>query len=302
MGKVILIDTSAIAFRSIFSHERQIKNNIENNTDLLVLPTHYSYFISLLSTLKKIGVEQDDTVILACEGHSWRKDYADFYKAQRADARAEHTLIDWDKEFANINKLHEDLDKATKWHIVRVWSCAEADDIIAVATRFFKDKECIVASSDADLKMLCYYPNVKFFSVCKKCKGSNGMYEVVDKPLSILAHKSTKGDVSDNIIPQENETEDDIELRHDLVNLLELPDYVETAIREELECLHEKEENLDLLPFKNSKEKFLKIYDKDKILTFDYCKQLLEKRKEKKRKKDKLKREQKKKEKASGKS
>lgn len=281
MSKAILVDTSSLVFRAIFNWERQILNEEIDNSK--ILPAHYTYFIMLLSALKKIGVDRDDVIIMALEGKSWRKDYASYYKAQREEAREQHEAIDWDKQFSNLNKFHKQLEEATTWHFVRDWK-AEADDVIAVACRYYKDQECIVASSDGDLKQLCYYPNVKFFSVCKKCKSSNGMYELVEKPLKILADKARKGDVSDNIIPQPNEVEEDIELREFLVNILELPEFIEKPIIEKLKNLKPKKENLDLLPFKNSKEKFLKIYDKNKVITYDYCKKLQEKRKVKKRK------------------
>jgi hypothetical protein len=248
---------------------------------------HYSYFKSLLSIFKKIGVDKDTKIIMALEGHSWRKDYAGYYKANRPD------YTEWKPFFDKINNVNDKLNKATKFHFIRDWN-AECDDIIAVACKYFKDDEVIIVSSDGDLKQLCNYPNTKFFTVHIKCRGSNGCYIPVSNPLKVLADKVRKGDKSDNIIPQKDETEEDAELREFLVNLLELPEFVEQPIIEKLDKLKPKQENLNLLPFKNSKEKFLQIYKKDKILDYDYCVQLQDKRKVKKAKKAKLKRQKKK--------
>lgn len=280
MNKVILIDSASLFFRTVFNYERMMMNKKEGD---FILPPVYVYFTSIISALKKIGITKEDKIILALEGKSWRKSFLSSYKAQRQEEREKHTLINWDKEFKSLNDFHDKLEKATPFHLIRDWK-SEADDIISTACRYYKDNEIIIVSSDGDLKQLTYYPWVKFFTVSKKCNGSNGLYEVVNDPLKIISDKVKKGDKSDNIIPSPNDTDEDIELRHFIVNLLELPEYIENTIKEKLNNLSEKESNLDLLPFKNAKEKFLKIYDKDKIITYDYCKNLIEKRKNRRKK------------------
>lgn len=297
MSKIIVIDTSGLFFPAVFSWERQIIQKNESNSDRFIMPAHAVYFNSLLSCLKKIGVNKDDIVILATEGKSWRKGIAGYYKAQRTDDREKHKLIDWDKQFNYLNKINDALNNATNWHLIREWS-SEADDILAVACRFYKDKDVILVTGDKDLHQLAYYSNVYIFNINKKCKNSKGMYEKVDKPLKIIADKVRLGDASDNIfVDKLNDTENDAWLRHKIINLLELPEEIEKAIVDILENLSEKELDLDKLPnFKNVQEKFLKIYDKEKIITPEYCYKLLEKRETKKKKKAsekaKLKREQ----------
>lgn len=270
-------------FRAIFNEERQMLNNQEKNEDRFVLPAHYVYFTMIISALKKIGIDKSDLIIIAEEGKSWRKDLDANYKAQRKEAREKHELINWDEQFYRFNELHKQFDDATNFHMIREYNC-EADDIIAYACKFYKDKEVIIVSTDGDLKQLVFHPNVKFFTLAKKCNGSNGVYEVVKNPLKIIETKARKGDISDNLLPSLNDTEEDYNLRYELVNLLELPDFIEQAIHKRLENLKEKDLQLDKLSFKNAKEKFLKIYDSDKVITYDYCKQLLEKRKARKKK------------------
>jgi len=295
INKVIVIDTNTLWFPAIFSWERQTLQKIESKSDIFIMPPHAVYFNSLLSCLKKIGVNKDDIVILALDGKSWRKSVAGYYKAQRADDRAKHTLIDWDYQFKKLNEVNEKLDKATNWYAIREWN-SEADDILSVSCRFYKDKEVILVTGDKDIHQLAFYKNTKIFNVNKKCQNSKGMYEKIDNPLKIIADKVRLGDVSDNIIVDKaHDTKQDEELRYEIINLLKLPDYIENSIVNLLKNLPEKSLNLDDLPnFRNAKEKFLKIYDTDKVITYDYCIQLIEKRENKKKKIAKDKRDAKK--------
>ena len=293
MHKVILIDTSTLLFPAVFSWERQMIQKLESKSDIFVMPPHAVYFSSLLSCLKKIGINKDDIVILATEGRSWRKSVAGYYKSQRETDRKKHKLIDWDYQFKKLNEVNEKMDKATDWHVVREWN-SEADDIIAVACRFYNNKDVVVVTADKDIHQLTFYKNVYIFNVNKKCNGSKGMFEKIDNPLKIIADKVRMGDISDNIIVnKENDTKLDELLRYEIINLLKLPDYIENAIIDILKNLPNKELNLNELPnFKNAKEKFLKIYKKDKVITPEYCYQLIEKREEKKKNKAKRKREE----------
>lgn len=285
MSKVILIDGGVMCHKAIFSWN-QAKERSLKDSSIWVPPSQYTYFSMILSALKKIGVDKGDTIIIALEGHSWRKDYSQEYKAQRAGKRKEYELIDWDYHYNQINKINKKLDESTDWHFLQFKSFAEADDIMAVACKVFSDKECIVVTIDTDLFQLAYYENTKLFTLTRKCKGSAGSYVKVDNPLQIIADKAKKGDKSDNILVSENDTEEDFNLRMVLVNLLELPDFVEDPIKTALLNLQKKEIDFSKLPFQNSlAKKFPQIYSKDKVVTYDYCVQLLEKRKNKQKKK-----------------
>lgn len=294
MKKVIAIDSSGLFFPTVFSWERQTIEKIDSKSDGFIMPPHAVYFSSLLSCLKKIGVDEDTKIIVSLEGKSWRKSVAGYYKAQRAGDREKHTLIDWDYQFGKLNQVNEKLDRATDWHFIREWN-SECDDILAVACRVFKDDEVVLVTGDKDLHQLAYYKNVRIFNINKKCNGSKGMYEKIDNPLKIIADKVRLGDISDNIIVDKaHDTELDEMLRHEIINLLKLPDYIEDAITELLLNLPNKKLNLDELPnFRNAKAKFQKIYDKDKVITYEHCVQLLEKRENKKKKIAKERRDQK---------
>ncbi len=284
-NKVILLDINVLMFKSIHNYSRLIQQKIESKSDVLIMKPHYTCFIMILSALKKIGVEKSNTKVLVCQdGSSWRKKVYAPYKAQRKEQRDKVKFVDFNEQFKIFNQMFKELDESTDWHFIRNWS-SEADDLISTAVRLFKDDECIIVSIDGDLKMLCYYPNVKYFTLMKKCNGSRGIYEKVDNALGILAKKSRCGDVADNVLVAVDETEEDQMLRHQIVNLLELPDYVEKENIELLSNLPKKELHLDKLPnFKNCKEKFLEIYNPKYKIDPDYCYKLAEKRVERKKK------------------
>jgi hypothetical protein len=165
----------------------------------------------------------------------------------------------------------------------------------------FKDKEVIIASIDSDLQQLCYYDNVKFFSLNFKTPKGKGGYLKISKEeaLKILNKKVMKGDVSDNIIVFPNEDAQDAENRRVLVNLLELPQEIELSITEVLQNLPNKQGmKWESLPFKDSLgNRFEQIYDKKFKIEYEYCLKLQEKRIIKKKKKEADKRQLKKKEK-----
>jgi len=294
MGKVVIVDMSVLAFKSIFNFELGLKYRTSAKFSC---PASYTYVTSILSCLKKIGLDKDDICILALDAHSWRKNLCADYKATRQEARDKHTLINWQEEFDAISKVNSQLDYATPFHVLRIQNC-ECDDICAVACRVFKDKEVIIASIDSDLHQLAYYPNVKIFNLnFKTPKGKGGYIQVTkEEALKILAKKCRLGDKGDNVLVYPNEDENDAELRRVLVNLLELPQEIELSITEVLQNLPDKQGmKWDALPFKKPLgNRYEQVYDPKYRVDYDYCVALKEKRIVRKNKKEADKRQLKK--------
>lgn len=294
MGKVVIVDMSVLAFKSIFNFELALKYRKVTG---FTLPASYTYVSSLISCLKKINISSDDTVILALDDKSWRKSLHSDYKANRQEAREKHTLIDWQKEFDAISKVNSQLDYATPFHLLRIPNC-ESDDIASVASRVFKDRDVILATIDVDWHMLAYYPNVKIFNLNFKTPKGKGGYVSISKEeaLKVLDKKVRCGDKGDNVLVYPNEDENDAEMRKVLVNLLELPEDIELSVTEVLQNLPNKQGiKWEELPFKNSLGKrFEEIYDPKHKVSPDYCYTLKEKRTLKKKKKESLKRKLKK--------
>lgn len=294
-NKVICIDASVFAFRSIFNWELMIKNSKGG----FVMPADHTYLSMIISCLKKVGVDENTKIFLCLDSRSWRKNYYSPYKDNRKEARDSHKLINWEKHFSSVKNINERLDYATPFFVLQVPNC-EADDLISCICRKYKDSEVVICSIDADLKQLCYLPNVHFFSYMMKVNGSKGGYVKVtqEEALNIIEKKIRLGDVSDNILVDKiNDDENDVNLRRMIINLLQLPDFVEQPIFEVLNNLPIKEAKIkqEYLPFQNSlAQKIFDIYKKDNILSKEYCYALTEKRVVKKKKEQTLKRKMKK--------
>jgi hypothetical protein len=323
MSKVIVIDGGILSHKSIFAWNsmQKLKNEGKLRTDFIP-NSDYTYFNSMVSILKKISIQKDDTVIVAVDArNSWRKAFYPIYKAQRSAGRAKHTLIDWDYHYGLIEDMNETLHQATDWHFVKMSDFAsfndlektkygkqyaikdndakrgkpygiEADDIQAVACRYFSDREVILVTGDADLDQLDHYENTRIFSTNTKFKGQKGCYKVIKDPINVLTSKAKKGDVSDNIIVSEtNDTTDEYELRKFIIDLYTLPDFVEDPIVDILSQLPEKKMYYDKLPFPNSlgkAERYDKIYSQDKLITWDEAVKSHERAEKRKKKKAKI--------------
>lgn len=291
--RLICVDCGAMMFKAIYS-----KKMIKESGAKFVSPSSYLYFNSILSQLKKIGIRKDDQIFMCIDGrNSWRKIFYPIYKGQRAEQR-EKQEIDWDKEFALINKRNQELSDSTDWQFLFLsenleasdlinteegkkfitnydhisWDYnygVEADDFQAYFAKNYPDKEVVLITCDCDLYQLAHFPNTKIFSLNKKHKGVKGSWADVPDGIKILNDKVRLGDASDNIIVnKENDTEK--EVRRFIIDLLSLPKFIEDPISDLLKTLKPKTIREDLLPCQNSlAKKFFDIYKTDKIITFE---------------------------------
>lgn len=274
MTKVIFIDFSVFMFRAIFS-------TLHNS-----MPSTYTCLNMILTCLKKIGIEPDDKIIITLDSKSWRKKISQEYKGERKKKR-EKFDINWEQEWKNFDWLINILKKTTDWYFLKE-DGFECDDLIAIGIRCFKDNECIVVSTDGDLEQLWYYSRVKVFSPMKKIVGvsTKGGYKIKPKNFNLykfLASKIRK-EASDDLVSEITNTEE-YDTRMMLVNLIELPSFIEDRGRELYKNMICNECDLESLPFKSLMIKFVDIYNSDKIIT--YSDSLISDEKKKKRKKRK---------------
>jgi hypothetical protein len=242
-NKIIVIDWGIISHRSIFS---AVKNP--------GVPATYTALSSVIGNLKRIGVNKEDKVIIAIDArNSWRKDFEKDYKGDRKEKRKE-SPIDWDKEYENMNWLLDKINESTNFYNILL-PRTEADDIMAVSGRFFKDNEVILVTYDSDLHQCWSYPNVKIFS--PKTKRYKIMPKNYNAQKDIL--KKVNKEASDNLT-NPLLCENDFNNRLKCVNLLELPKEIENQIIAELDNLSEKEEHLDQLPYPTLRARFPQIY------------------------------------------
>ena len=270
-GKIIIVDWGCIMFSAIYAHKYTPQ-----------IPVTYTVLNMCLANLLKVGVNTEDTVIIACDkGHSWRKEYDVQYKAGRKEDREKHTEINWDLTFESMNNLLIQLDISTTWHIIQIESM-EADDIQAVATKYYSDNQVVLITFDADMEQLLDRPNVRIFSPKSK------KYKFNANPLATLAKKLNKEAVDGLTNPILNE--EDFDTRNLIINLRELPEFVETPIINKFKNLEVKTPDIEEFPFFSLKDKYLNLCkDSSKIVTIEKCAKEIERKKKKKKVKSKIK-------------
>jgi hypothetical protein len=122
---------------------------------------------------------------------------------------------------------------------------------------------------NSDFEQLAIYKNVKLFSPITK------LYKHISNPSKILAKKIEK-ETADNLVTPILTTAD-YEKRKTIVNLMELPSLIEQNAAEALSQIVYKEYDIEQLMFPTLKERFHKLYNSNKIVSYD-------KKKRKKRK------------------
>lgn len=161
---MILVDYNQILLQSVHAGANSFGSTLEPNMIRhLFLNTVFSYE-------KRFGKKYGDMVI-CCDGRKgWRKDVFPYYKAKRAEGRAESPL-DWEMIFDTLEKLRNELDEYFPWKVV-VHDKAEGDDVIAILARYLQTNETIqeglfettqptlIISSDTDFVQLQEFPNV----------------------------------------------------------------------------------------------------------------------------------------------
>lgn len=250
-GKIIIADWGCLIFSAIFSHKYTPQ-----------IPITYTILNMLFANILKVGLEEGDEVFIAVDyGHSWRKQFDETYKSDRKEKREAHTEINWKQTFEDVNNLLDSIDRALPFYILKVENL-EADDWMAYATKYYSDKEVVLISFDSDLHQLLARPNVKIFSPKSK------KYKLGLNPYKELSKKINKEATDGLVNPVLNEN--DFEKRNMLVNLLELPEFIESKMKPILDTLPLKGEDLDVLPFQSMREKYSRLLtDKSKLVTLE---------------------------------
>ena len=107
--------------KSIFSYgsvKKKILSGILPESTFLP-PVSYTFFLMCISALKKIGVNEGDKIILACDKtNSFVKFFYPEYKAQRKAMRDDAEHIDCPYHFAILDKFIEQMDQYSDWNII----------------------------------------------------------------------------------------------------------------------------------------------------------------------------------------
>ena len=190
-----------MALAAILTFQRELKgteSEVKNLIRHVTLSTIKSY-------KKKYGKEYGQ-VVICCDGRKyWRKDHFPHYKASRKKNRdASH--LDWKLIFDTLSEMRQDLAEYFPYKVIHV-DRAEADDVIAVLTKWVQDNELVqeglveesqkvlILSSDKDFKQLQLYPNVKQWSPMQKKYITATKQEIRD----FMVEHIVKGDSGDGI-------------------------------------------------------------------------------------------------------
>ena len=176
----------------------------------------FALHLTIMSANKVVRDFGADHVIFALEGRSWRKDFYEPYKKNRAVARGKmnEAEAEEDKMFwETYDTLTKYLSTKTNCSVVRC-ETAEADDIIARWIALHPQDEHTIVSSDTDFVQLVA-PNVKQYNgITDELISLEGVFDGKGRPVLdsktkqpktgpnpdwLLFEKCMRGDTSDNV-------------------------------------------------------------------------------------------------------
>ena len=205
--KYLLVDTANTFFRARHAAHRQ-----SDTWTRLGFAMHVT-----LAGLNKVWRDQKGEHIVFClEGRSWRKDFYDPYKKNRAVARASLTEAEQEEDkcfWEAFDEFKNFVTEKTNCTVLQ-HNRLEADDLIAGWIQSHPDDEHIIVSSDTDFYQLLS-DNVKQYNgISDELHTLDGIIDkkgkrVIDKktkepkvipdPEWILFEKCMRGDATDNV-------------------------------------------------------------------------------------------------------
>jgi len=205
--KYLIVDAANTFFRARHSAHRQA-----DTWDKLGFAAH----VTLSSIAKAFRDQKADHVVICLEGRSWRKDYYEPYKKNRAVARAALTETE-----AEEDKLFWETFDALKTFFTESSNCTvlrhpalEADDLVAGWIQAHPADSHVIVSSDTDFYQLLATNVVQYNGISDELHTLNGILDkkgklVIDKktkepkkipdPNWILFEKCMRGDATDNV-------------------------------------------------------------------------------------------------------
>jgi 5'-3' exonuclease len=172
--------------------------------------------ITLASVNQVVRINKINHVVFCLEGRSWRKDFYEPYKKNRAVAKAALTEkeLEEDKLFwETFENLKNFLIEKTNCTVLR-HDHLEADDLISGWIQHHPSDDHIIVSSDTDFHQLLASNVSQYNGITEELHTINGIFDkknklVIDKktkqpktipdPEWILFEKCIRGDSSDNV-------------------------------------------------------------------------------------------------------
>lgn len=208
--KYILVDTANTFFKS-----RHVASRHTDDSEKIGMALHLT-FSSVQSIIRRYSNGEPVHVVFCLEGRSWRKDFYEPYKRNRAVKNASLTEkeVELDKMFwETYEHLTTFLREKTNVSVLRC-ATAEADDLIARFIHLHPNDDHFIVSSDSDFIQLIA-PNVRQYSSVtnqlatvdgyfddrgRQVKDKKtGQHKTLEDPQYVLFEKIMRGDTSDNV-------------------------------------------------------------------------------------------------------
>lgn len=189
---MILIDYSGIAISNIFAQKVTVSEDMVRHMILNSLRMYN------LKYRKEYG-----TMILACDGGSWRKQIYPQYKANRKTSR-DASGLDWQEFFRILGMVRDEVKEHLPYKVVHIQGI-EADDVIGALTEktqnFGENEPVMIISADKDFIQLQQYSNVRQFSPMTK-----GFVKEKDATQYLFEHiiRGDSGDGIPNVLSPDN--------------------------------------------------------------------------------------------------
>ena len=205
--RYLLVDTANTFFRARHSAHHQ-----SDTWDKLGFAIH----VTMASVNKCWRDQKADHVIFCLEGRSWRKDFYEPYKKNRAVARAALTEREAEEDrlfWEAFDNLKDFLGNKTNCTVLQHGNL-EADDLIAGWIQAHPDDHHTIVSSDTDFVQLIAENVNQYNGIADELITSQGIFDkkgapVKDKktkenkkvpdPKWLLFEKCMRGDPSDNV-------------------------------------------------------------------------------------------------------
>jgi 5'-3' exonuclease len=205
--RYLIVDTANTFFRARHSAHRQ-----SDTWDRLGFALH----VTLASVNKAWRDQRADHVVFCLEGRSWRKDYYEPYKKNRAVARAALTEKEAEEDrlfWETFDTLKTFLGEKTNCTVLQ-HNELEADDLVAGWIQSHPQDHHTIVSSDTDFHQLLADNVNQYNGIADELHTIQGIFDkkgkaVIDKktkeakvipdPQWILFEKCMRGDPTDNI-------------------------------------------------------------------------------------------------------
>ena len=203
----VIVDLANLFFRA--------KHVVRGDIDTKIGMAMHIVFASLNKSWRDLGGTH---VVVACEGHSWRKDFYQPYKAQRKEARDAASAIEKEEDrqfFEAFDEFQTFLRDKTNVTILQAPNC-EADDFIARWIQTHPNDKHVIVSSDSDFYQLLNENGTQYSGITNQLITVNGIFDDKGRPVKdkktgepkmigdpewLLFEKCIRGDTSDNIFP-----------------------------------------------------------------------------------------------------